>query len=320
MVEDPLRSLKPDYTYYEGKRIAVLIPCYNEELTIKKVINDFQREVPTAAIYVYDNNSSDRSVDVARAEGAVVVREKRQGKGFVIASMFEDIDADIYVLVDGDDTYPSENVHDLIRPILEEKADMVVGTRLAEFHEKAFRPFHVFGNLLTVRLVNLLFKSDLKDIMSGYRAFNMDFVKKVPIVSKGFEVETQMTLQALYYDFIISEVPVAYGKRPEGSYSKLNTFQDGMKVIFTIFDILKAYRPLLFFFIIGAAFFLAGLLIGGVPVIEFIETGKVSHFPSAILASGIMIISVISVAIGIILDAINHRLREIIRLGLWSRK
>ena len=320
MVEDPLRSLKPDYTYYEGKRIAVLIPCYNEELTIKKVINDFQREVPTAAIYVYDNNSSDRSVDVARAEGAVVVREKRQGKGFVIASMFEDIDADIYVLVDGDDTYPSENVHDLIRPILEEKADMVVGTRLAEFHEKAFRPFHVFGNLLTVRLVNLLFKSDLKDIMSGYRAFNMDFVKKVPIVSKGFEVETQMTLQALYYDFIISEVPVAYGKRPEGSYSKLNTFQDGMKVIFTIFDILKAYRPLLFFFIIGAAFFLAGLLIGSVPVIEFIETGKVSHFPSAILASGIMIISVISVAIGIILDAINHRLREIIRLGLWSRK
>ncbi len=320
MVEDPLRSLKPDYTYYEGKRIAVLIPCYNEGLTIKKVINDFQREVPTAAIYVYDNNSSDRSVDVARAEGAVVVREKRQGKGFVIASMFEDIDADIYVLVDGDDTYPSENVHDLIRPILEEKADMVVGTRLAEFHEKAFRPFHVFGNLLTVRLVNLLFKSDLKDIMSGYRAFNMDFVKKVPIVSKGFEVETQMTLQALYYDFIISEVPVAYGKRPEGSYSKLNTFRDGMKVIFTIFDILKAYRPLLFFFIIGAVFFLAGLLIGSVPVIEFIETGKVSHFPSAILASGIMIISVISVAIGIILDAINHRLREIIRLGLWYRK
>ena len=320
MVEDPLRSLKPDYTYYEGKRIAVLIPCYNEELTIKKVINDFQREVPTAAIYVYDNNSSDRSVDVARAEGAVVVREKRQGKGFVIASMFEDIDADIYVLVDGDDTYPSENVHDLIRPILEEKADMVVGTRLAEFHEKAFRPFHVFGNLLTVRLVNMLFKSDLKDIMSGYRAFNMDFVKKVPIVSKGFEVETQMTLQALYYDFIISEVPVAYGKRPEGSYSKLNTFRDGMKVIFTIFDILKAYRPLLFFFIIGAVFFLAGLLIGSVPVIEFIETGKVSHFPSAILASGIMIISVISVAIGIILDAINHRLREIIRLGLWYRK
>ena len=320
MVEDPLRSLKPDYTNYEGKRIAVLIPCYNEELTIKKVINDFQREVPTAAIYVYDNNSSDKSADVARAEDAVVVREKRQGKGFVIASMFEDIDADIYVLVDGDDTYPSENVHDLIRPIVEEKADMVVGTRLAEFDEKAFRPFHVFGNLLTVRLVNLLFKSDLKDIMSGYRAFNMDFVKKVPIVSKGFEVETQMTLQALYYDFIVSEVPVAYGKRPEGSYSKLNTFRDGMKVILTIFDILKAYRPLLFFFVIGAVFFLAGLLIGSVPVIEFIETGNVSHFPSAVLASGIMIISVISVAIGIILDAVNHRLREIIRLGLWYRK
>lgn len=320
MSGDQPRSGESVSANYEGRSIAVLIPCYNEELTIQKVIKDFKRELPTAAIYVYDNNSSDRSADIARAEGAAVVREKRQGKGFVIASMFEDIDADIYVLVDGDDTYPPDKVHELISPILEEEADMVVGTRLAAFDEKAFRPFHVFGNLLTVRLVNLLFKSGLKDIMSGYRAFNADFVKKVPIVSKGFEVETQMTLQALYYDFIISEIPVAYGKRPEGSYSKLNTFRDGMRVILTIFDILKAYRPLLFFFVIGAVFFLAGLLIGSVPVIEFIKTGKITHFPSAILASGIMIISVISIAIGIILDAINHRLKEIIRLGLWHRK
>jgi glycosyltransferase involved in cell wall biosynthesis len=320
MVNDPSPSADPDFAHYEDKKMVVLIPCYNEELTIKKVISDFHREVPTAAIYVYDNNSSDSSADIARGEGAVVVREKRQGKGFVIASMFEDIDADIYILVDGDDTYPSEKVHELISPIVKEEADMVVGTRLGAFDEKAFRPFHVFGNLLTVRLVNLLFKSDLKDIMSGYRVFNGDFVKKVPIVSKGFEVETQMTLQALYYDFIISEVPVAYGKRPEGSYSKLNTFRDGMRVILTIFDILKAYRPLLFFFVIGAVFFMAGLLIGSVPVIEFIKTGKITHFPSAVLASGIMIISVISIAIGIILDAINHRLKEIIRLGLWRRK
>jgi len=304
---------------YKGKRIVVLIPCYNEEVTIKKVINDFQHELPTAVIYVYDNNSTDNTSAIARAEGAVIVREKRQGKGFVMASMFEDIDADIYVMVDGDDTYPANKVHELIQPIVEEKSDMVVGNRMVESDDQSFRIFHVLGNRLIVRLVNILFKSKLTDIMSGYRAFNKDFVQGVPIISKGFEVETQMTLQALYYDFVISEVPVRYRKRPEGSYSKLKTFSDGIKVLVTIFDILKAYRPLLFFFIVGFILTVLGLLIGSVPVIEFIKTGKITHFPSAILASGIMIISVICVAIGLILDSINHRLREIIRFVSFIR-
>jgi len=215
-------SAKHNIDKYGGKNVAVLIPCYNEEVTIKKVINDFQQQLPMAAIYVYDNNSSDNTSDIARAEGAIVVREKRQGKGFVVASMFEDIDADVYVLVDGDDTYPADSVHELTLPIIEERADMVVGTRLTAFSDKSFRPFHIFGNRLVVKLVNMIFKSKLTDIMSGYRAFNMDFIRKIPIISRGFEVETQMTLQALYYDFVIIEVPVSYRERPEGSYSKLN--------------------------------------------------------------------------------------------------
>jgi len=308
-----------DYFNYKDKRIAVLIPCYNEEVTIKKVIQDFKRQLPTATIYVYDNNSTDNTFVIAMAEGAIVVREKRQGKGFVIASMFEDIEADIYVLIDGDDTYPPDKVHDLITPVIEERADMVVGNRLEEFVERSFRPFHVFGNRLIVRLVNMIFKSKLTDIMSGYRVFNKDFVEKVPIISKGFEVEIQMTLQALYYDFIIAEVPIAYGKRPAGSYSKLNTFSDGMKLVLKIFDIFKAYRPLLFFFIIGAIVFCTGILIGSVPVIEFFDTGKISSLTSAILSSGFIITSIICVAIGIILDSINHRLREVIRINISKR-
>ncbi|MCJ7594951.1 MAG: glycosyltransferase family 2 protein [Desulfobacterales bacterium] len=298
----------------ESRRTAVLIPCFNEERTIEKVVRDFQRELPGATIYVYDNNSSDRTVVIARSAGAVVRHEKRQGKGWVISSMFEQVEADLYLLVDGDDTYPAEKAHEILGPLLEGKADMVVGTRLEDFSDKSFRPFHLFGNRMIVRLVNMLFKSNLKDIMSGYRAINADFVKKVPVISKGFEVETQMTLQALFYDFVIAEVPVPYRRRPEGSYSKLNTFSDGIRTILTIFDIFKAYRPLLFFFIIGAVLACAGLLIGSVPVLEFFQTGKITHFPSALLASGIVIISVICVSMGIILDAINHRLRELMRI------
>lgn len=299
---------------YHDKEIAVLIPCYNEELTIKKVINDFQEQLPDATIYVYDNNSSDNTAEIAKDQGAVVKKEKRQGKGFVMASMFQDIEADIYVLADGDDTYPADRVHELILPIIEEKADMTVGNRLVEYGEHSFRAFHVFGNSLVVKLVNTIFNSRLTDIMSGYRVFSREFVKTIPMISKGFEVETQMTLQALYYGFIIAEVPVPYGKRPEGSYSKLRTFSDGMKVVLNIFDIFKAYRPMFFFFVIGAILFFAGLLIGSIPIAEFLGTGKILHFPSAILASGIMIISFISFSIGIILDSINHRLKEIIRI------
>jgi hypothetical protein len=231
-----------------------------------------------------------------------------------MASMFEDIDADIFVLVDGDDTYPAEEVHELIHPIVEEQADMTVGTRLVEYADRSFRPFHVFGNALVVKLVNMVFNSRLTDIMSGYRAFNKAFIKRIPLVSKGFEVETQMTLQALYYDFVIAEVPVPYRTRPEGSHSKLKTFSDGTRVLLTIVDIFKAYRPLLFFSAIALFLCFLGLLIGSVPVDEFLRTGKISHLPSAVLASGIMVIAVISAAIGIILDSMNHRLRELMRV------
>jgi len=303
----------------KNRKTAVIIPCLNEERTIAKVIQDFRKELPEADVYVYDNNSSDRTALIAGAAGANVVREKRQGKGFVVASMFEDVEADLYVLVDGDDTYPADRVHELLRPIVDERADMVVGNRLEEFGERSFRPFHLFGNKLVVSLVNLIFKCKLKDIMSGYRAFNSDFVRKVPIVSRGFEVETEMTLQALHYDFVIAEVPVPYRKRPEGSSSKLKTFSDGMKTILTVFDIFKAYRPLLFFFILGAILGCVGLLIGSIPVTEYLETGRIERFPSAILASGIMIVSVICVAMGIVLDAINHRLRELIRINVARR-
>jgi len=303
----------------KSRKIAVLIPCLNEEQTIAKVIQDFRKELPEAAVYVYDNNSSDRTALIAGAAGARVVREKRRGKGFVVASMFEKVDADLYVLVDGDDTYPAERVHELLRPIVDERADMVVGNRLEEFGKRSFRPFHVFGNKLVVSLVNLIFKCKLTDVMSGYRAFNSDFVRRVPIVSRGFEVETEMTLQALHYDFVIAEVPVPYRKRPEGSSSKLKTFSDGIKTLLTVFDIFKAYRPLLFFFILGAVLGCVGLLIGSIPVAEYLETGRIERFPSAILASGIMIVSVICVAMGIILDAINHRLRELIRINVAHR-
>jgi hypothetical protein len=234
--------------------------------------------------------------------------------------MFEDVEADVYVLVDGDDTYPAADVHQLIRPIVEDRADMVVGTRLTDYTDRSFRPFHVFGNALVVKLVNAIFGGRLTDIMSGYRAFNRDFVKTVPLVSKGFEVETQMTLQALYYDFVIREVPIAYGKRPEGSESKLNTLSDGLRVVLTIFDIFKAYRPLVFFLVVAAVLFGLGLTVGAVPVVEFFRTGYVTHLPSAVLASGTMVLGAICLAVGLVLDTVNHRLRELMRAVLTTNR
>lgn len=299
---------------YKWGKIAVLIPCYNEALTIKKVINDFRQQLPTATIYVYDNNSSDHTSDIAKAEGAVVVHEKRQGKGFVVASMFEDIEADIYVMVDGDDTYPADKVHELIHPIIKGKADMVVGNRLVEYADQSFRLLHVLGNRLVVKTVNMIFNSRLCDIMSGYRAFNRKFVKRIPLISKGFEVETQLTIQSLYHNFVIAEVPIPYGKRPEGSYSKLSTFSDGAKVLVKIFDIFKAYRPLLFFSIIGFSLFILSMSIGSIAIVEFILTGKILHLPSAVLAAAIMIISIVSFTCGIILSCINYRINEVVRL------
>lgn len=301
-------------------RVAVLVPCYNEALTIEKVVRGFREALPFARIYVYDNNSTDETAALARAAGAIVVREKRQGKGFVVRSMFRDVEADVYVMVDGDDTYPPERVHDLVRPILEDRADMVVGNRLMQYGGHSFRPLHVFGNRLVVQTINLIFGSRLRDVMSGYRAFSRELVKGVPIVSGGFEIETELTLQALYRGFVLREVSVAYGERPDGSFSKLNTYRDGARVLLKIFNIFKAYRPLLFFSLLAAVAALTGLLLGSVPITEFLTTGKILRFPTAILAAALETVAVILLLGGLILDSVNQHFRELSQLVLAARR
>ena len=305
---------------HKEKKIAVLIPCYNEELTIESVIADFKKEIPDAAIYVYDNNSTDRTNEIARACGAVVRKETRQGKGNVVRSMFRDIDADVYIMVDGDNTYPASFVHKLIQPICDDEADMVVGDRHSsgDYSHENKRPLHNFGNHLVKNLINMLFYSGLKDIMSGYRAFNKKFVKNMPVNSGGFEIETEMTLHGLDKGFRIVEMPISYQDRPEGSFSKLNTFSDGIKVLKSILWIFKDYKPLSFFSVVSLLFFIAGLLVG-IPVItEFIKTGLISKMPSAILATGLMMISVVSLFSGFILDTIVKQHRE--RYELWLNR
>lgn len=288
------------------KKIAILIPCYNEEITVAKVITDFKKELPDALIYVYNNNSTDNTLQIAYENGAIVKNEYRQGKGNVVRNMFRDIDADVYVLVDGDNTYPANMVHQLIKPILMETADMVVGDRISNgtYKKQNKRLFHDFGNGMVRNTINRLFKTNLKDVMSGYRAFSRAFVKNVPILSKGFEVETEITLHALDKRFIIKEIPIEYKDRPNKSKSKLNTFTDGYKVIKTIIKMLKDYKPLKFFLSIAIIFFALGLIIG-IPVIyEYILTRYITKVPSAVLSTGLMIFSVIIAQCGVILDTV----------------
>lgn len=288
------------------KKIAILIPCYNEEITVAKVITDFKKELPDALIYVYNNNSTDNTLQIAYENGAIVKNEYRQGKGNVVRNMFRDIDADVYVLVDGDNTYPANMVHQLIKPILMETADMVVGDRISNgtYKKQNKRLFHDFGNGMVRNTINRLFKTNLKDVMSGYRAFSRAFVKNIPILSKGFEVETEMTLHALDKRFIIKEIPIEYKDRPNKSKSKLNTFTDGYKVIKTIIKMLKDYKPLKFFLLIAIIFFVLGLIIG-IPVIyEYILTRYITKVPSAVLSTGLMIFSVIIAQCGVILDTV----------------
>lgn len=284
------------------KKIAVLVPCYNEELTIRKVVDDFKKELPDADIYVYDNNSKDKTSQIAKEAGAVVVPEYRQGKGNVVRSMFRDIDADIYVMVDGDDTYPADEVHKLVEAV-QDGNDMVIGDRLSStYFTENKRPFHNTGNSVVRYMINLIFKSDIKDVMTGYRAFSKRFVKTVAIMSPGFQIETELTATSLQYRYNVKSIPIAYRDRPEGSSSKLNTFSDGFKVIMTLFDLAKDYRPLLFFGALALVFFVLGLLAGIPVIVEFIHTAYIAKVPSAILASGLMIIAVLLVMLGIIID------------------
>lgn len=255
-------------------KVAVLIPCYNEELTVKKVVEDFKKELPEADIYVYNNNSTDKTVELAQEAGAIVRNEYKQGKGNVVKRMFEDVEADVYVLVDGDDTYPASSVHDLIKPVAEGKADMTVGDRLSNgtYKKENKRTFHNFGNILVRKAINLSFGSNLNDIMTGYRAFSKKMVKNLPITTKKFEVETEMTLQALDKNFIIKEIPIEYRDRPQGSSSKLNTVSDGIKVMREIIRLFKDYKPFKFFLIIALILFVLGVLVGLPVIIEYFKT------------------------------------------------
>lgn len=304
------------------EKIAVLIPCYNEELTIEKVIKDFKKELPDADIYVYDNNSKDKTAEIASANGAIVKHEYRQGKGNVVRTMFREIDADIYVMVDGDDTYPAEFVHKLIEPIKIGEADMTIGDRLSNgtYQEENKRHFHEFGNNLVKKSINILFRTKLKDIMTGYRAFNKMFVKNMPVMTPKFEIETEMSLYALDKKYIIKEIPIVYRDRPDGSISKLNTVSDGIKVVKTIVNMFKNYKPLQFFTLIAVILFIFGLIIGIPVFVEFIKTRYITKVPSAILATGIVILSVIIGQCGVILHTVVKNHKENYELNLLRYK
>ncbi len=303
-------------------KIAVLIPCYNEELTVEKVIKDFRRELPDADIYVYDNNSKDKTAEIAVKNGAILRHEYKQGKGNVVRTMFYEIDADLYVMVDGDDTYPAEFVHELIKPVEEGKADMCIGDRLSNgtYQKENKRPFHEFGNNLVKKSINVLFKTDLKDIMTGYRVFNKKFVKNMPVMTNKFEIETEMSLYALDKGFVIKEIPILYRDRPAGSVSKLNTVSDGLKVLKTIFKMYKDYKPLRFFSYIAIILFLIGLIVGLPVIVEFFKTRYITKVPSAILATGLVTLSVIIGQCGVILDTVVRLNRENYQLSLLKYK
>lgn len=292
-------------------KVAAMVPCYNEELTIAKVITDMKNMLPEAQIYVFDNNSRDKTAEIAHSSGATVIKEKRQGKGFVVQSMFNKIDANVYIMVDGDDTYDLTKVDQMVSIIKNEEADLIVGNRLKNYSSRSFRPLHTFGNKLVRFLINKFFHARLKDIMSGLRVMSREFVKNINITSSGFEVETEMTIKALKHGFVIKEFDIEYRERPEGSHSKLNTFRDGILVLKTIFMIFKDYRPFLFFSIVAIVLFFISLLSGSVVIDEFIRTRYIRHVPLAIFASGTMILSIISFVTGIILDSVNRRFDEL---------
>lgn len=303
------------------KKIAILIPCYNEALTIGKVVKDYKKALPEADIYVYDNNSTDGTDKIAKKAGAIVRYEYRQGKGNVIRSMFKDIDADCYLMIDGDDTYPSENAKEMCQYVLDGKADMVIGDRLTStYFTENKRAFHNFGNKLVRGLINHLFKSNIRDIMTGYRAFSYEFVKTFPVLSKGFEIENEMTIHAVYNNFKLKEIPVNYKDRPAGSVSKLNTYSDGIKVLMTIARLFKEYKPTIFFSIVGTILLLLSLIFG-IPVFsEFFKTGMVPRFPTLIFSLVLLLISILMYITGIILEVVAKKNRQIFELFLIRTK
>ena len=296
-------------------KIAVLIPCYNEEKTIGKVIDDFKTALPEAVVYVYDNNSTDKTSDVAEEHGAVVRKEYRQGKGNVVRTMFRDIDAECYIMIDGDDTYPADKAKEMCSAVMEEGVDMVIGDRLsATYFIENDRRFHNFGNRFVRSLINNIFNSDVKDIMTGYRAFSRMFVKNIPILANGFEIETEMTIHALDKNYIIKEIPIDYRRRPEGSFSKLNTISDGYKVVKTVFQLFRDYKPYIFFTSISVLLGVIAVLFMLPVIIEYWHTGLVPRFPTLIVCCFVMLLAILLFISGVILEVMTKKHRQLYEL------
>jgi glycosyltransferase involved in cell wall biosynthesis len=301
-----------------GPRIAVLLPCFNEEAAIAKVIAGFRKALPGAAIYVYDNNSRDRTVEKAKKAGAIVRTERQQGKGHVVRRMFADVDADVYVMADGDLTYDPKAAPAMVEQLLADELDMVVGTRQHEAKD-AYRGGHVLGNRVFTGLLARLFGRSFSDIFSGYRAFSRRFVKSFPVLSEGFEIETEMSVHALELRMPVGEVATAYGARPEGSESKLSTFRDGWRILKTIGTLYRVERPVLFYGLIGALLLLAAIILAIPLVVTYLDTGLVPRFPTAILVTGMVIVAVLCFFAGLILDTVTRGRREMRRLAYLSQ-
>lgn len=297
--------------------IAVLIPCYNESKTVEKVIKDFKKALPNAVIYVYNNNSTDNTAELAKKAGAIVRHEYRQGKGNVIRSMFREIDAKCYIMVDGDDTYPAEYAGQMAEEILNGKADMVIGDRLSStYYQVNKRPMHNMGNRMVCAVINFLFRSHIRDIMTGYRAFSWEFVKSFPVLSKGFEIETEMSIHTLDKNFRLTEIPVEYRDRPEGSMSKLNTIRDGMRVLKTIVALFKDYKPLIFFGILSFLFITASIGLFLPVLFEYFRIHVVPRFPTLIVSGFLMVSGLLLLSCGVILDVVSKRHRQLFELYL----
>lgn len=300
--------------------VAVLLPCYNEAITIGKVVRDFKAALPEATVYVYDNNSTDNTASIATEAGAIVRKEPRQGKGNVIRAMFQDIDADVYIMADGDDTYPADAAPNMVAKVIE-GYDMVIGDRLSStYFQENKRPFHNFGNRLVRGAINTLFHAKVTDIMTGYRAFSFAFVKTYPVLSRGFEVETEMTIHSLNNNVKLYEMPIQYRDRPEGSVSKLDTVGDGIRVLSTIFRMIREYKPMPFFGTLGVLITLCGLSACLTPFIEFWRTHLVTHFPTLIGAVMLIIAGLLFFISGIILEILakNERKRFIEQVNLFD--
>lgn len=300
-------------------KIAVLIPCYNEEKTVQKVVTDWKKVLPEAVIYVYDNNSSDRTAELAREAGAVVRHEYQQGKGNVIRRMFREIDAECYLMVDGDDTYPAEYGPEMAAEVLEKNVDMVVGDRLSStYFEENKRPFHNFGNTIVRLFINKLFKSNIRDIMTGYRAFSYEFVKTFPVLSKGFEIETEMSIHAIDKNMLVSNVIIQYRDRPDGSESKLNTYSDGFKVLRTIARLYRIYKPFQYFGILSLILCLISLGMFAPVLSTYLSTGLVPRIPTLIVSGFVMMAAIISMFTGLLLTSLESKNRQNFEMNLQT--